>query len=87
MLVVVSTGDSLADVVQATGVVVLDDVIVVVEPPLSDGVVAISIVVVSLVVVVAIVHVTVVVCSVVDIVVVEEVVGVTGTTLMWEKQL
>jgi hypothetical protein len=73
---------------------VLDDDVVVVEFPPSDGVVATSIVVaivslgvvvatVSLVVVVAIVHVTDVVCSVVDIVVVGG--GVVGTILLWEQ--
>ena len=71
---VVSSGDS-----GVVGFVVLDDVIVGVELPLSDGVVVTSTVVV--------VHVTDVVCSVVDIVVVGGgVVGIIGTTLLGGKK-
>ena len=95
-MVVSSLGVSLAGpavVVREVGFVVVDDDVIVVELPPSDGVVVASIVVVSLGVVVAIaslgvvvslglvvaiVHVTDVVCSVMDIVVVG---GGVGTRL------
>ena len=79
---VASSGDS--GVVRAVGFVVLDDVIVGVELPPSDGVVVMSTVVASLGAVVVVVHVTIVVCSVVDIAG-GGVVGITGTTLLGGK--